>query len=192
MTDPLRLFFAMPPPAAVLEALCVAQQRMMRRARRSRLSVRWTKPESLHLTLKFLGFMDRAIVPELTALLAAEARTLSPIETTCTAVTGFSSPERARVVAAVLDDTKGLVARLARSLEQGVERHGIAPEHRPFRAHVTVARLKTPGNVADWIEHAELEAASGLFEEARLYACDRRPTGAVYDCLARVRFLAAG
>ena len=192
MTDQLRLFFAMPLPAAALGAICAAQERMKRRASRSRLSPRWAEPESLHVTLKFLGLMDRAVLPELMALLNAEARSLSPIETRCTGITGFSSPKRARVVVATLDDALGLVARLAQGLEQGVIRYRIAPETRPFRTHVTVARLRTPGDIRDWIDHAALEAACGLFEEARLYSSELKPTGAVYRCLGAARFGGTG
>jgi 2'-5' RNA ligase len=189
MTDTLRLFFAMPLPTTALDAICAAQERMKRRASRSRLHARWTQPGSLHVTLKFLGSMDRALVPELAALLDAEARALSPIETQCVGMTGFSNSKRARVVVATLDDAKGRVARLGRGLEQGVEHYGVAPETRPFRTHVTVARLKTPGDISDWIEHAELESAGGLFEEVRLYSSELKPDGAVYQCLARSQFL---
>jgi RNA 2',3'-cyclic 3'-phosphodiesterase len=149
MTDQLRLFFAMPLPAAALAAISAAQERMKRRASRSRLAPRWTQPESLHVTLKFLGSMDRAIVPELLALLEAEVRGMSPIETRCTGITGFSGPQRARVVVATLEDARGLVTRLAQSVESGVVRYDIAPETRPFRAHVTLARLRAPGDIRD-------------------------------------------
>ncbi|MBN1610426.1 MAG: RNA 2',3'-cyclic phosphodiesterase [Polyangiaceae bacterium] len=188
MTDQLRLFFAMPLPPVALSALCAAQERMKRRAIRSRLSPHWTRPENLHVTLKFLGSMDRAVLPELVALLETEARGLDPIETRTTGMTGFSSPKRARVVVATLEDARGLVARLARNLEQGVERHGIALETRPFRTHVTVARLRMPGDISEWIDHAALGSTSGLFEEARLYSSELKPTGAVYRCLAAARF----
>jgi len=192
MTDQLRLFFAMPLPAAALEAICAAQERMKRRASRSRLSPRWTQPESLHVTLKFLGAMDRAVLPELVALLDTQARGLSPIETCCTGMTGFASPKRARIVVATLDDARGVVARLARSLEQGVERYGIAPETRAFRTHVTVARLRMPGDISEWLDHGALEPASGLFEEARLYSSELKPTGAVYHCLRAAKLGGAG
>jgi RNA 2',3'-cyclic 3'-phosphodiesterase len=192
MTDQLRLFFAMPLPLAARDAIRAAQERMKRRANRSRLSPRWTPPDSLHVTLKFLGSLDRAVLPELIALLDAETRDLSPIDTRCTGVTGFSSPQRARVVVATLEDARGRVARLARGLEQGVERYGIAPETRPFRPHVTIARLRVPGDISEWVEHAALESASGLFEEVRLYSSDLEPTGAVYRCLGAARFGAAG
>ena len=188
MTDQLRLFFAMPLPSAALNAICAAQERMKRRAARSRLLPRWTLPERLHVTLKFLGSMDRAVLPELMALLDAEARSLCPIETRCTGITGFSSAKRARVVVATLDDGRGLVARLAQGLEQGVTRYRIEPDTRPFRTHVTIARLRTPGDVRDWIDHAALESAGGLFEEARLYSSELKPTGAVYHCLGTTRF----
>jgi 2'-5' RNA ligase len=165
---------------------------MKRRASRSRLSPRWTPPESLHVTLKFLGSMDRAVLPELLALLDAEARGLSPIETCATGMTGFSSAKRARIVVATLDDARGLVARLAGGLEHGVERFGVAPDTRPFRTHVTVARLRMPGDIREWIDHAALESVSGLFEEARLYSSELKPTGAVYRCLGAARFGRAG
>src|SRR5262245_8762258 len=107
---------------------------------------RWraVRPEALHLTLRFVGEVDAALLPELRGIGSAAAAGLAAIPCALGAIGTFPRAGRARILWVGLRDLSpgGDLARLARSLEDGVCRAGLAPEPRPFAPHVTIARAR--------------------------------------------------
>lgn len=179
----VRLFFAMPLPAEALGTLAEAVERVRRRAQRSRLHPRFLQREQLHLTLKFLGWVDPDRVPALEETTAREAAAHAPIEVRFAPVTAFPSPRRARVVVAQLQDRASQLSALASSIEDAVEAFGIPREQRAFRPHVTVARIKRPGNAEDLVEASQLSDLAFRLDELRLYQSILKPSGAEYVAL---------
>ena len=102
--------------------------------------VGWTKAESLHVTLKFLGSVDdpvplwRAVVERLAGRPAGSvaARGLG----------AFPSPRRASVLWAGIDDPAGALAALAEETEAVAERFGFEREKRSYTPHVTIGRAR--------------------------------------------------
>jgi 2'-5' RNA ligase len=95
-------------------------------------------------------------------------------------------PRRARVLCADLDDPDGRLAALQSAVAEGLAAAGLyTPETRPFRAHVTVARLRPrarpPRAVATAPEALEFAATA-----ATLFASRLHPHGARYEALFRV------
>jgi len=91
---------------------------------------------SWHVTLKFLGTIPAASVPEVLAAIGTIAGHAIDAQVTCLA--GLPRSTYARVVAAELVENADLAAwagQLAQSF---------GPEDRPFRPHVTVARSRRP------------------------------------------------
>ena len=125
-----RLFLALWPDAAVREQLL-------------RLQAAWpwppgaalTPPERLHLTLHFIGDVERGRIPELAAGL--QAVVVEPVQCLLDHAElwpGGVAVLGARAVPAPL-------ARLQRTLRETAERVlGVAGERRRFRPHVTLAR----------------------------------------------------
>ena len=66
-TPTLRLFIAMPIPAVVRAEIAVVQDALRRGL--TATGVKWTRPDQFHLTLRFLGDVEEARVPELMAAL---------------------------------------------------------------------------------------------------------------------------
>lgn len=131
----MRLFVALlPPPAAVAElAGAAAPLRRLPGAR----DLRWTPPESWHLTLAFLGETPDALRPDLDERLARAARRHGPYDLRLAGGGRFG--DRA-LWAAAEGDLPGL-ARLARSVRAAARRAGAAAdEEHGFRAHLTLAR----------------------------------------------------
>lgn len=180
MVGSLRGFFALALPEQAVCALREARQRLETRSQRSRVRPRWIGPGNWHVTLKFLGSLDEALTADLGRLLRNAAGKSKPFVTRWTGLSAFPSLQRARVLVAGLSDDRGLIADLAKHLEEGVRAYGIEPENRPFRAHVTVGRLKNPGNVRDLVEGVELDSGDICLNRVHLYASELHPRGAVY------------
>jgi 2'-5' RNA ligase len=116
-------------------------------ARSVRAGLRWDQRDKYHLTLQFLG-----AVPDLAPVvdgLAAAVQEQAAFRFRLGGAGAFPKPGRARVVwigAAVGGDS--LVA-LAGAVAGALRPMGYEPDRKEFHPHLTVARLKVPGNVAD-------------------------------------------
>ncbi len=104
--------------------------------------IRWVDAAALHLTLRFLGDTSDAQVEYFRRILPELAQRIPPLRATRCAIW----PNRARPRLLVLElDTPEELRVLARTCESHAREAGHAPEPRPFRAHVTLARLR-PGS----------------------------------------------
>ena len=182
----MRCFVAIDLPDDVRAALARTQTSLRRAAPRADL--RWVDPAGLHVTLKFLGEVpDDGLSPVADAVRTTTASHTS-ISLGLTGLGGFPSLRRARVLWAGLATGLAALGRLAAALEQALEPLGFPPESRPFRGHVTIARVRSPrglGRIAAAIEAAP-DTAFGDWTAADviLYRSRLRPTGAVYEPLA--------
>lgn len=183
----VRAFFALPVPDGALDALRRARDALRRRAERSGATARFLPDEALHVTLCFLGSMSRDRVPGFVHALETCAPD-SPIDASLSELGAFSSPKRARVVVAELSDPEGRITGLARRLSETAEALGVSLEERSFRPHVTLARIRRPSDVRDWLAHATLDRVALRFGELRLYESQLHPQGSRYSVLARAEF----
>ena len=146
--------------------------------------VRWVPPQTLHATLRFLGLIDPEVVPKLVERVADGVRGLGTFEAHLAGVHALPSRRRPRVIALALAPREPL-ERLAAAVERGVVAAGFEPEPRPFRAHVTLGRVRAR-RIPDWEEGAELTAAPFPVREAILFRSELRRSGARYSPLERI------
>jgi 2'-5' RNA ligase len=140
------LFVAIEPPPAALTELEAA----VGPCRASWPQLRWSGPESWHLTLAFLGETREQIVPELMIRLARAASRHPEAELAVAGAGAFPSARRARVLwAGISGDRRGLAA-LAASAAAGARRAGAPPpdEGRAYRPHLTLARSREPADLS--------------------------------------------
>ena len=120
----------------------VARQLAMHRG--GLFSARWVEPEDYHITLRFLGDVDRNTARDAARLLADTGR--GPIAVTLTQLDSFGGG-RPRSIHAKVQATPGLVD-LHNEHERLMRRLGLPPETRKFAPHVTLARLKDSSALA--------------------------------------------
>lgn len=150
--------------------------------------VRWVPPESLHLTLRFLGETEEAGVAPLTAALDAVTAGTPPCRLTLGPLGAFPDARRPRVLWLGL---KGADTAALRSLQGRIEERvtGLGWDHegRPFSPHLTLGRVR-PGMRADpgagWTRAAVPELAFPV-DEVVLMGSDLRPDGPHYSVLHR-------
>ena len=133
-----RLFIAIDLGTAAREALRAAQDE----CRRPDLPVRWADPAGAHLTLKFLGDTDRALVAPLGDALRAVAADHRPFALRTAAPGVFPNPRRPRVLWLGLDGALDRLASLHRAIDAALVPLEFTPENRAFSPHLTLGRVR--------------------------------------------------
>jgi RNA 2',3'-cyclic 3'-phosphodiesterase len=183
-----RLFIAIDLPEGWTAALAQTQALLRRRGLEQ---LRWVRPEGVHLTLKFLGSVDAALVDDLIAALRLAAAECSPFTLKLGSLGGFGPPSRPRVVWAGVNGDLYALTRLWRAVEAHVGPLGFPPERERFSPHLTLARVPdhSPRDLAASIA-ATLTANEPplagplLVREIALMRSHLGPGGARYERLA--------
>jgi len=135
----MRAFIAIDLPESVRAAL----RRKQASFRSVSADARWTQPEGIHLTLKFLG--DE--VSDLKVRDACETlKNLGPFEPFAVGLKGFGffpDARRPKVFWVGVEAPASLV-QLAEQVEEAMRKIGFAREPRVFRPHLTLARFRVP------------------------------------------------
>ncbi len=186
----IRTFIAIDLPPGVRSALGELQEQL----RRSGARIRWVKPTGIHLTLKFLGDIEPAQVNAVAQAMRQAAASAAPFRLTPMGCGAFPSIKQMRVVWVGLDGDLDPLHRLRQRLETVLEPLGFPLEKRPFRAHLTIGRVKDRGRLRS-LQNALLALQDFRLEdfdvtEVVLYKSELRPDGARYTPLERIAFQA--
>ena len=152
--DTIRAFIAVPLPHPLLRKLGALQRKLERQM--PPRSVRWVRPEGIHLTLQFLGDTNVDRIPDIERALAVVARHAPA----CTFAVGrlgcFPNPCRPRVIWVGVEEPTGRLARLRDAIEEVMAAFGYEPEGRRFAPHLTLGRVHRRASRGDAAEIGEL------------------------------------
>ena len=175
----MRVFIAIDLPNEVRNRLKVLQRAL----RPSAGTAKWVPPESIHITLKFLGE-----VPEKRVVLIDEALAglnWKPFTIAVHGVGFFPGARSPRVFWAGMDAPT--MQGLTEELDARMERLGFEREKRAFRPHITLARAKTSRIDASLVTasatFAEQDFGSFITDRIYLLQSTLKPSGAVYSRL---------
>lgn len=138
----LRLFFAVELPREIREAATAHAARLRHEFPAARAS--WPRPESLHLTLKFLGEVEAIRLDTLHHAAVAAAAALAPFALTIEGAGTFPPRGAARVLWLGVGGDPDQLSRLQFRLDKEGVYVGFPREAKPFRPHLTLARLRAP------------------------------------------------
>lgn len=171
-----RLFVALRPPRAIRDILITAMHGIA--------GARWQNDEQFHLTLRFIGEVDRHQAEDIAAALGG---LYAPTVTVRIAgVDLFERQGRPHMVWAGVEPHEALAA-LHRKVDQLLARVGVAPETRTFMPHVTLARLnRGSGPVAPFLAlNSDLASPDFAFDHVTLYESELGHGGSRYHPVAR-------
>jgi 2'-5' RNA ligase len=106
----------------------------------------WTRPDNIHLTIKFLGDMSPANVAKLSQAAARATRSLTPFKLTAEQCGVFPTHGPPRVLWIGINDSDGRLTQLHAQLEHECAIAGFPKDARPFHPHLTIARLRHATN----------------------------------------------
>jgi 2'-5' RNA ligase len=179
----MRAFIAIDLPEALHTALAEAQQNFRSAAR----DARWTRPEGIHLTVKFLGEISDAQTKQVVEALTQ----IGPFEPFSIEVKGFGffpQAQRPRVFWAGVMAPPALT-QLAAQVENRMEKIGFAREDRAFSAHLTLARFQVPRPqpALEAAIAARADTSLGAFNASEFFLFESKlsPQGAQYRKVVR-------
>jgi 2'-5' RNA ligase len=162
----VRLFVAVWPPDGVLDRLAGL-------ARPGRAGVRWTTRDQWHVTLRFMGRVDR--LDELKGALEAAGELTAP--------TVSVGPKTRRLGSSIVCLPVAGLDTVAEAVVRLTGPYGEPPGERPFRGHLTLARGKRGTNVGPLA--GEPFEANWTADEVTLVASRLHPHGARYEVVER-------
>ncbi len=139
----MRVFAALTFPAAARERLRRYTATIAPAFDRARPS--WVAPQNLHLTLHFFGELDNSALPELRSHLGASATQCPPLRIATGRLSVLPSVKSPRVLYIEADiQPNEQLQRLVRDTRKIAQTLGAECDLRPWRSHLTLARLKEP------------------------------------------------
>jgi 2'-5' RNA ligase len=155
--------------------------------------VKWVSPDSIHLTLKFLGNIAAGRIEAVTGAMEESARGIAPFRLRARGLGVFPNLQRAQVAWVGIDGEVGRLSQLQKQLESNLARLGFTPESRAFTPHLTLARLKNYASLDERQSFGRLiasrEFAAGDIEVEAVSLMKSRLTRseAIYSRLSSVR-----
>jgi RNA 2',3'-cyclic 3'-phosphodiesterase len=185
----MRLFIAIELPDSIKQGIAKVQEDL----RKTGANAGWTRPEGIHLTLKFLGEVQETKVQEIMASLNGAVKGSGALNLEVAGTGAFPNSKAPRVLwIGVAGDIEKLAA-LQAAIEDAMEKAGFEREARRFSPHLTLARIKFPKPRDNWQQFIEgiKDVTLGGFEAGRvsLMKSELKREGAVYTEMGRVELL---
>ena len=170
-----RLFVAVRPPEHIRDLLIDAMD--------DSADFRWQDEDQLHITLRFVGEVERPVADDLAdALTRVRA---PPLELRISGVGRFEQRNSGALWAGV--EPKAPLAALAAKVERVCQSVGLEPERRVFHPHITLARWKgrRTREVRDYLERTRgLSSSPFATDEFILFESRLSRHGAHYEEVA--------
>ncbi len=182
----IRAFIAVELPEALREAVAAFQGEL----KSAGADVKWVEPANLHFTLKFLGNIREDQVPSLIGTLERACAGAGAFTLSLEGLGAFPRTTAPRVIWVGVREGKEPLEKLAGGIEAECGRLGFPEEERPFSAHLTIGRTRSPQGIARLIKKLQVAEFPGTppasIERVVLFQSTLGPQGPAYTPLAEV------
>lgn len=196
----IRAFVAVEIDPVLRQRIARAQEQIRERIGREfrslgqEVRIQWVRPDSIHLTLKFLGDIDERLIGDIQQALTLAVAAQPQFSVEVGGAGAFPDPRAPRVLWLGLSGHVEALVRLAAEVDQALIALGFPPEAKPYSPHLTLARIKERSR-----EMGKMLTGSGVLAHAAqlgsldvravaLMKSDLRPSGAVYTRLVEIPF----
>ncbi len=190
MAEIIRAFIAIELNKEIKAKLDAFQERL----KESCADVKWVNPDSIHLTLKFLGNIPPSSVKQVKEILNNVAKKTAPFAIAFSKIGAFPKMDYPRVIWVGMEEGRNNIIELNRNLEDKLEKIGVVKEARPFEPHLTLGRVKSPKNkeelkkIAESLNRSLTTAAKMRVSGITLFKSALSSKGAIYTPLSHATF----
>lgn len=156
--------------------------------------VKWVDPESVHLTLKFLGNIPQKDIVGMVATVSRIAGPLTGFSLKVEGLGSFPNWQRPQVVWVGIGGEVNRLVALQADIEEALSALGFPRETRRFSPHLTLGRLRERVSAeerrgfAEWVQSIQFEGGLTLdVREVKVMKSRLTPGGAIYNELASIR-----
>lgn len=186
MGQNIRTFVAVRIPDGIRDRIAKLQAEL----RKHGADVKWVRPESIHMTLKFLGDVEETRMEEIGEAVEKAVERIHPFTVSVNGTGTFPNDQRPRVLWVGVDQGNEELVDMAKKIEDSLSVLGFKKEGRRYSAHLTMGRVRSPRRIGETVDaiHA-LGFSGGAFriEEVCVMKSDLKSTGAVYTALKTIK-----
>jgi 2'-5' RNA ligase len=158
--------------------------------------IKWVDPNGMHLTLKFLGNIAPAMIDQITEAMTEATQKVPPFNLDVQQLGAFPNLKRVQVVWLGLGGEIDKIKQLHQFIEANLARLGFAPEQRPLKPHLTLARVSNEASPDERQRFGELIASTKFetiqiirVESINLIRSQLTREGAIYSQISSAELL---
>ncbi len=187
MSNIIRTFIAVEIPEKIISSIARVQEGIKNYG----FKIRWVRPESIHLTLKFLGNIEAADTENVGRAVFRASKEYTPLSLQVKGIGVFPGIKRPRVVWVGITGQLETLVGLQKTLDKNLEAIGFPKEKRPFKGHLTLGRIKKKIDTNTFIEALDtfgnFETETFTADRVVLFKSELKASGAVYTKLMSAR-----
>lgn len=189
-TPHIRAFIAISLPEEIKDDLGGLQTQL----RKSGIKASWTHPDTLHLTLKFLGNTNIGQIEKVKMCMENAVKAIPRHRLSASGIGAFPSVKNPRIIWAGIDGQTDVVKKMANHLEEGLyDEFGFKKEKKMYFPHLTLARTKQPVFKKRMVRlqhlYKSFQSKDFLVSKISLYQSELRSSGAVHIKIFSTSFL---
>ncbi len=154
--------------------------------------VRWIKPESMHLTLKFIGETDQTGVECISDVMDNVVQSEQPFEAAYSGCGVFPAPGNARIFWIGLSRGVDITTNIAERLDLSLSGQGFKKEKQQFKPHLTIGRVRQPvesKRIHEFLKSGDnFQVSPAHVNSITLFKSDLTQHGAVHTVVYRKNF----
>jgi RNA 2',3'-cyclic 3'-phosphodiesterase len=182
----IRTFVAVEIPPAVRQRAAD----LIEQCRQLGVDAKWVTPETMHVTLQFLGNVRENQIPMICRAVQRGVQDLPAFDVVCRGVGAFPTADRPRVLWIGIQQGRDQLIELQARVAQQLEDLGYRGESRRFEPHLTVGRLRADSasspDIADFVAaNADFDGAVFDVAEVLIFSSELHRTGPRHEVLGR-------
>ena len=177
----IRSFIALPTSTEIQKRIASVQSEL----RQTEADVKWDSQDKFHITLKFLGDMERSKLDQFSDVLENGIQAFNQFDIIFETVGAFPHPKNPRIVWIGIQPSQ-LLLDLQIKVEQWATESGFPQEEHRFHPHITLGRVKGTRNIVRLTEATKtctFEPLNTQCPEFLLIQSTLRPGGSIYTIL---------
>lgn len=182
--DKVRAFIGITIPEDIKKTITAFQVQLQKNG----ISASWSKPDTMHLTLKFLGNVTAGQIESIKSVMARAAEGISTHSLSFSGIGVFPSVSHPRVLWTGTRGETRILEKLANQIDTILfEEIGIFKENRRFSSHLTLARIKQridPKRMINLIQaFRNFDSREFLISDIQFFQSELKSSGAVHRIL---------